>query len=875
MSHNKNGLTSSEVEENRKKGKNSLPEEPLKKWYAFALETVQGSDGRLNRILWGIVALLLVKCALSHWEDVVDPIALGIILTVLMLLAIKDGLKLQKAEKELRDKTSHRFVTVIRDGMPVQIDTRDMVIGDLVKLEAGQFIEADGHIVAGKIDVDNAILNGETEPAVKTPIDDFVYDYEKNVDGDSLLDQNSLFSGTSILAGEGYMIVDRVGVDTQQGKLHTAMNDVEETETAIGIAINEIVEFITRIGTYSGIAVFIILAIMQLIGVDYSSVVLNTATVIAVLSAVVNIASNAISIVVAAVPEGLPAIIRIISSRMSNRMIADNVLPRNPKRIPDAGCIDTLGTDKTKTLTIGKMVPVSLSLWGGAENDERKRAMIMTNIAFNNDAVFDPDGNIINGNPTAQALLSMMDLEQYQAIMESNTVIDSKEFNSAWKYSAVTLKDGTTYYKGAPEILSVKGKQIESDGTLKPIDADTFHLINNNFADKAMRVLAFAHSKSPIGDELPDDLVIDGLVAMRDELRKEVPAAVQACKTAGIQIIVITGDNPRTAKAIAKDAGIYVEGENIAMTAAEFDALSDDEARAIYPKLAVIGRATPQTKQRIIQIGQSLGKCVGMSGDGTNDAPALKAADVGFAMGCGTEVCKSASDIIITDNNFASIVKAVHYGRTYMKNIGKFLKFQLPINFALTILSILFPIFTAAEAFKTTMILIFNVVMDTLNAISFGGEPAKPEYMEEKPQSKTAKLLSGDVLSQVAVSTATIVILNLILSFCINPFLFQDPTSAMTARFVLTMFAAMLGSFNVRTDSINLLEHITKSKSMLKVALGVFLGAFLLVQFCGGLIGCTSMDFVQWITIIGMACVVIPVDLIRKKLKTRNIPKSR
>lgn len=862
------GLNKQQVEESRQKyGVNKLPEAKQKTAWDFFMDTVSSDDGRLNRLLWLIVAIMLIRSFLTGMEGISDAISLGGILIVLSILAIKDGLKLQKAEKALKDKTGKRSVTVIRDGNPVVIDSTEIVVGDVVLIEAGSFIEADGYLIEGAIAVDNSVLNGENKECKKTPIPGYTFDREKPIDGKDYIDQNSVFSGTSVLTGTGKMVVTRVGTETENGKTLMLVGEVDETKTAIGIQINNIVDLVTKIGTISGITVGVILLIMNMFGIKWAEMAFNVTCIMVVVTMLVNVASNAISIVVAAVPEGLPAIIRIITSKMSNTMIRDNVLPKNTNRIPDAGCVDLIASDKTKTLTIGKLVPSDTVTADGVKMDSKALESLKLNIALNNDAVYDAEGKIINGNPTAQALLSILNKDEYSELIKLNSVADSKPFDSAWKYSAVTTSNGITLYKGAPEIILKHAKNMTTaGGKTISIVKDDVDIVLNKYADRAMRVLAFAHSNQPIGDELPEDLILDGFVTMEDALRPEVPDAVAACHNAGIQVMMVTGDNPRTAVAIAKDAGIYTEG-NIALTADEFDAMSDEEAKAILPKLTVVGRATPRTKMRIVQIAQSEGRCVGMTGDGTNDAPALKAADIGFAMGCGTEVCKNASDIIITDNNFASVVKAILYGRTFMKNIGKFLKFQLPINFSLTVMSVLCPILLGVEAFTTTMILLFNVVMDTLNAISFGGEPAKPEYMQEKPRNKTDKLLSGSLAHQVIVTTIAMVVLNAILLIPGISSIFATSESQMSARFALTVFAAMLGSFNIRTDSRNLFKDILQSKALIKISLAVLVGTVILVQFAGAFIGCVAMSLTQWLVIIGLSLLIFPIDLIRKSIE--------
>lgn len=858
------GLSESEVLRNRELfGVNALPEDPPKSALDFALDTVKGDDGLLNRLLWIILGAMLLKFIFLH--DGFDWIGLALVLTVLTVLAVKSGLETQKEERELAERTGRRTVNVWRGGSIVTIDTKEIVVGDYVILEEGSFVEADGFITDGKITVDNSILNGESKPAKKTPIDGFVFDSGAEIGGRDYLSQNLVFSGTSILTGGGTMVVTRVGTQTEQGKILMTVQDVDQTKTAMGIQINDIVNWVTKIGTIGAIAVAIVLSVQKLLGVDFSSVTWSTTTAIAVLFVALNIFGNAVSILVAAVPEGLPAIVGIVSNQMSGEMISNNVLPRHSERIPDAGSTQILATDKTKTLTVGKMTPIDIVYCNGEPMRGADLQMLRLNAIINNKATFNVDGVITGGNPTDQALLSLCGQKEYRNIIASTSVTDIKPFNSAWKYSSAVI-NGVSCYKGAPEYMFKKAKAVMINGEELPFDKSAVEEVMGRFADRAMRVIAFGHSSSPLTDELPDDLVLDGFVSMRDELRDEVPDAVAKCRRAGIQVMMVTGDSPRTAVAIAKDAGIYVEGENIALDAEVFDAMPDDEARNILRRLTVIGRSTPKTKLRIIQLAQSMGLCVSMTGDGTNDAPALKAADVGFGMGCGTAVCQSASDVIITDDNFASVVDGILYGRTFMHNIGKFLRFQLPINFGLIVLSVIWPVAFATEAFSTTMILILNIVMDTLNAVAFGGEPVKEEYMDVAPVPKSHKLLSGELAQNVIVSTITLVLLFFAMQLPVFARFFNDEGSRAAARFVLITFASMIGGFNIRTESTNLFKDIGKSGTFIKVFVGVMVGTVLLTQLLGGFIGCSGMSLIQWLIVLALSILVIPVDLARKKL---------
>ena len=352
---------------------------------------------------------------------------------------------------------------------------------------------------------------------------------------------------------------------------------------------------------------------------------------------------------------------------------------------------------------------------------------------------------------------------------------------------------------------------------------------------------------------------------IRDDVRPEVPEAVAKMHDAGVQVMMVTGDVIDTAKAIAKDAGLITSESDIAMSAIDFDALSDEEAKEKLPYIKVIARATPNTKLRIVRLAQELGLCVGMTGDGTNDAPALKAADVGFSMGSGTDVCKEAGDIIITDDNFVSITDAVLLGRTFMHNIMMFLEFQLPINFALLILSIIYPMIAGTALLASVQILIVNIIMDSLNSLSFGGEPPKDEYMAEKPIKKgiwvvyswskrSNRIKYGSIYYSVWNFDGT----------------FSRRKRRINCKICPVCFMAVFNGFCIRTDKLNLLSGIGKNKLFGYIAAGIFAGTVLLCSIAGNLIKTIPLAPIQWLTVIGLAFMVVPVDLVRKIANKRR-----
>ena len=379
--------------------------------------------------------------------------------------------------------------------------------------------------------------------------------------------------------------------------------------------------------------------------------------------------------------------------------------------------------------------------------------------------------------------------------------------------------------------------------------------------------MAYDHQEL-MENTLPEDMVLLGVIGVVDPVREEVPEAVQKAHEAGIQIIEITGDCFETAVSVAEDAGIYQAGDT-ALTNEQFEAMSDDEVKEIIPSLRVISRCSPNTKLRLVTLAQEMGRSVGMTGDGVNDSPALKKADVGFGMQSGTDVAKEASDIILTDDNFASIVKGVELGRTFMHNIMMFLEFQLPINITLLILSMIYPLFTATTILASVQILIINIIMDSLNSLSFGGEPPKEEYMYEKPILKGSGLFINGAKQRISVITTVFIAAYGILLLSPIREYFTMETEMVTARFALLCFMAVLNGFNIRTESLNLFKGIGKNKSFIYIALGIIAGVILACTFLGGLIKTTALSVTQWGILFGLALIVMVVDLGRKVIQRK------
>lgn len=866
---NFNGLKSSEVEVSRTTyGSNKLPEPELKKWYHFAKEALTEP---ITMILI-IIALFQLVLGAMGVMSLSEPVMIIVVLAIVTGIAIKTGLGVQKSAAELRAKTAVRYCDVVRDGSVQTINKDDLVVGDLVLLRTGQEIFADGFIVDGEISVNNAAINGETKECRKIPSAN--YKHVKTTSTAAYTDQCSLFAGTVIMSGEGKMIVTDVGVNTVNGDTLVKMQTLEPPKTALDIALDHLCDFISKWGTIAAVLAFVIMTITGILNAGSLSQYFSGSILESIQKVAQNV-SNALTIIVAAVPEGLPLIVKLVTKQNVSTMEKFNILAKNTGKIPELAYVNLICTDKTGTLTTGEMTS-TVMINGNCQDIFNKESslneLIDLNICMNNSAVFDSNGNITGGNSIDRAVLDMLSPEDAQKIQNKAIMKKRVPFSSENKFSAVTLNNGAndfTVYKGAPEKLIEKCKfYLDNDGIVTELTEEKRKALKSHIkglTEKAMRCIALTISDKT-DDGLPDEMNLLGVIGVVDPVRNEVPEAVKIAHKAGIQVIEITGDCMETAKAVAMEAGIYKPGD-LAVTNDEFEAMSDVKVKEIIPQLRVISRCSPNTKLRLVTLAQEIGMSVAMTGDGVNDAPALKKADVGFGMQDGSDVAKEAADIVLTDNNFASVVKAVELGRTFMHNIMMFLEFQLPINISLLILSMVFPIISGGSALLAAVqILIVNIIMDSLNSLSFGGEPPKEEYMNEEPIMKGSGLFIRGAKGRIALSSIVFIALFGVITFGPVGNMFATKLSAMTARFALLCLMAVFNGFTIRTDSMNLFKGIKNNKLFVYIALGIFAMAVVLCNFVGNLVQTTPMDVKQWIVVLVTAFMVVPVDWIRKAI---------
>ena len=876
-----NGLTDKQVEESRSKfGSNEIPDsEPTTFWEEFK-ETF--SDPMI-KILLAIAALMIVMFFFGYAE-IYEPLGTIVAVLIVATVSAKTGVASDTKYRELKDNTEKDKCKVHRNGVITVIDVDDVVVGDKVLLQSGDNIPADGVLFDGSLSVVISALNGEAEECKKTAASED-FQLEDDITGDTFVDAHSLFRGAVIFDGEGILDVRKVGLKTMMGKMAEEMQE-DEPDSPLKVKLAKLAKQISTFGFIGAVLIavlYLVYFVMQAGGVSqYFAMGIEP-----VVKDVVRALSLAIVIIVCAVPEGLPLMISLVLMQNTSKMLDHNVLVRKAEGIETAGSLNILFSDKTGTITKGMLEVVDFFTGDGNSIDiaqlskhSKVKGLVDLAIGKNTQSMFDASHKVIGGNATDQALMKFLGEETFKTLENSSEykITKQQSFNSANKFSQARIDStGKTFYKGAPEkLLANAVKYLDADGNICTMDNAILNRKIDELAAKAMRVLAFGYSeKDMVENSINDDIVIIGLVGIRDDVRPEAKEAIREVQGAGIQVVMITGDRLETAVAIAKDAGLLKGGSDRALSSAQLNEMSDEEVKKIIPNIHVIARALPTDKSRMVRLCQEINLVVGMTGDGVNDSPALIRADVGFAMGSGTEAAKEAGKIVILDDNFKSIKDAILYGRTIYHNILKFCKFQLVINVAAVVVSAIAPFFGVDEPMKVTHLLLVNLVMDGLGAMMLGNEPAKEEYMAEAPRKRDESIVSKKMMGQLLSMGIWLTVVSFIylkVPFFVN--LFANEEQHLTGYFVLFIVAAMFNGFNVRDDGFAIFSGLNENKDFIKVFLIIIIVQALLVnaaivplapfQWIGEMFSCVPFGIKGWIAVVLLACTMIPADMVRK-----------
>ena len=876
-----NGLTDKEVEQSRQQnGSNVIPDsEPTTFWQEFK-ETF--SDPMI-RILLAIAALMIVMFFFGYAE-IYEPLGTIVAVIIVAFVSAKTGVASDTKYRELKDNTEKDKCKVHRNGVITIIEVDDVVVGDKVLLQSGHKVPADGILVDGSLRVDNSALNGEAEECKKTAAEEG-FQLADDITGDTFVDKHSLFRGAVVFDGEGILDVRKVGLKTMMGKMAEEMQE-DEPDSPLKVKLAKLAKQISTFG-YIGAVVIAVLYFVSFILLGGGPGAYFGQGFEVIIQDLVRAVSLAVVIIVCAVPEGLPLMISLVLMQNTSKMLDHNVLVRKAEGIETAGSLNILFSDKTGTITKGRLEVVDFFTADGQSIEisqlsrhSEVKGLVDLAIGKNTQSMFDAEHRVIGGNATDQALMKFIGEDTFNALDQSKecVVTEHQGFNSSNKFSQARIESlGKTFYKGAPERLLAKAKlYMDQDGRIQKMDKAVLDRKIDELAGKAMRVLAFGYSESKmVENSINDDVVIIGLVGIRDDVRPEARDAIREVQGAGIQVVMITGDRLETAVAIAKDAGLLQNASDRALSSAQLNEMSDDEVKKIIPNIRVIARALPTDKSRMVRLCQEMNLVVGMTGDGVNDSPALKRADVGFAMGSGTEAAKEAGEIVILDDNFKSIKDAILYGRTIYHNILKFCKFQLVINVTAVVVSALAPFFGVDEPLKVTHLLFVNLVMDGLGAIMLGNEPALEKYMTEKPRRRDESIISKQMMAQILIMGLWLTVVSFV--YLKAPFfknLFGSEEQHLTGYFVLFIISALFNGFNVRDDGFGIFKGLDENTGFLKVFFGIILVQAAIVnaalvplapfKVIGEMFSCVPFGIKGWIAVIILGATMIPVDMLRK-----------
>ena len=833
------GLTAKEVLVNRKNnGSNVLTKVKRKSFFKLIIESA--SDPIIKILLIVLMIKIIFLFRDFDWFETIG-ILIAIILASVISAISEYGS--ESAFENLEEESCNGFSFVIRDSSVKKIESTEIVYKDIVILNLGDKIPADGHIIEGSILVNESSINGEAKEKEKG-INDIVY------------------SSTVIYDGNAKMLVDKVGDNTLIGSLAKEIQS-EGPISPLKVRLTHLAKIISIFG-YIGA---ILASTVYLISTNNYS-----------FSNILYALTLGVTVIVVAVPEGLPMMITLVLSSNMKKMLKSNILVRKLVGIETAGNINVLLTDKTGTLTEGILnvidyVSPSLNSNKSIMNLSNKlREEVNNNLYYNNSSFYDDKKNIVGGNATDQALLKFSFKSDYYQ------VIYRKTFDSNNKYSLVTLDNNITYIKGASEVLLNKcNYYLDDDGNKKLL----MKRINiekkiDEYASKGIRVLVLCSSNSYYDTNEINNLTFLGFVLIKDKVRDTTNDAIRTLNNAGIKVIMVTGDAINTGIAIGKETGIIRSSDDIAIDSKQLNNMSDEDIIRILPNLKVVARALPSDKSRLVNVLENNNLIVGMTGDGINDTPALKKANVGFAVGSGTEVAKSASDIIILDNNILSITKSVLFGRTIFKSIRKFIVFQLTVNLCAMVMAVIGPLLDISSPVTIIQMLWINMIMDTLAGVAFAHEPPLKEYMMEPPKKNNTKIINDYMYGEIFLTGMYSAILGILfLKLPIFNILIRDDNRyLMTAYFALFIFTGIFNALNARTERLNVLASITKNVPFILIFSAIMLIQIYLIYYGGDLFRTYGLTITELIYVLLLSLTVIPFDIFRKIRSKKRFKKT-
>lgn len=855
---NKNGLTSDEVIKNRKKyGNNSLTKKNNDTFFKLLLETLSDPIIKILLIALGIKTIFLIKD--FDWYETV-----GIVIAIMVasLISSISEYGSMRAFNKLTEETSLIKVRAKRDNKVIEIPINDVVYNDIILLGEGDKVPADGIIVSGTIAVDESMLDGEAKEKYKKAC----------IDINKIEDENKVYMSSVVYNGSALMLVTQVGDNTIYGKLAQELQEKEDP-SPLKLRLTELAKNISRIGYVASFLVafsFLFNKIFILNEFNISMILSTLTNYKIMFSYILEAMTLCVTIIVVAVPEGLPMMITLVLSSNMKTMLKNNVLVRKLMGIETAGNINVLFTDKTGTLTNGKLEVVGILSSSLEEIDIKKlnsrmKELFMDSLSVNNESVYDTKNNkIIGGNITDKAILNYVKLYKSKA-----KVINRMPFSSEKKYMFTKIDNmgnKIKLIKGAPEVIINASNSYYDEFGIKKNISDKNKILSKvkELSGSKLRLIAMAISDDIFVTDNLKNITLLGFIVLADSIRENVLEGINLVKSASIQTIMITGDNKETAVSIARELNLIESADDIVITSDKLDKMTNEDIIKIFPKIRVIARAMPSDKSRLVNIAHEQGMVCGMTGDGVNDAPALKKADVGFAMGSGTEVAKEASDIVILDNNFMSIAQSVLYGRTIFKSIRKFIICQLTINLCSLTVSIIGPFIGIPVPITVVQMLWINMIMDTLSGLAFSYEPALNDYMKEPPKKKSDHIINRYMISQILVTGiySSIICIFFMKSSIINNI--YTPISKLTAFFGLLIFISIFNALSARTNRLNIIANIKKNKVFIAIIGFITIVQIFIIYKGGDLFRTHGLNMKEFIIMFILSISVLPVDFIRK-----------
>lgn len=852
------GLTSEEADSSLKlHGDNSLKNEKTKGFFARFFENL--SDPIIKILLIAMVLQVIFTFRDINYFEIG-----GIVLAVLLSTTVStlSEYRSEKAFEKMRGEASTGRVSVLRDGRIKKLPSDMLVVGDAVYLSAGEKIPADGELLDGRLLVDQSALNGESVECSKSPGKDHGWD---------LASSSKVFRGSVITDGNAVMRVGRVGSATYYGMVAKDVQ-AETRVSPLKLRLGELASQISKIGYFIALIVGVVYLFNSIVidnGFDRSAIFAMVKDLPRLMGCLVSALTLMITVVVVAAPEGLPMMITVVLSANMKRMLSDNILVKKLVGIETAGSLNILFTDKTGTLTVGRpLCEEFITVLGkyNSINQLRKTGKIydyLVMCAKLNTDVISLEKEITGGNATERAIYEFFAQESTPTC----SAVAKESFNSERKYSSATLDNGKILIKGAAETILSKCKYaINTYGEKVGFDVSSVFDSYMSAVEKGQRVLGVA-----VSDRGDDALCFVALIVMKDKIRPQVYDSVRRISRAGIQVVMITGDGRETATAIATECGIFnPTAGHIVLTADQLSRMSDEEVKGILPRLRVVSRALPQDKTRLVRLSQEMDLVVGMTGDGINDAPSLKLSDVGFAMGSGTDIAKSAADIVILDNSLEAISKTVLYGRTIFKSIRKFITFQLTMNLAACGVSLIGQFIGVDTPITIIQMLWVNIIMDTLGGLAFAGEAPMDYYMSEKPKRRDEPILSREMLNQIFLTGAYTLGLSLFfLSSSRMRIMFGSsaPTERFyTAFYAMFIFSGIFNCFSARSTRLWFLSNISKNKPFVLIMALITVIQVCMIYFGGRLFRCVPLLPQELSFVFLLSLTVIPFELIRRLL---------